>query len=101
MFIVHVFIHVKEAQVEAFKEATVENAQKSLKESGVVRFDVCQEQKDSTHFVLVEIYKTEDDSKKHKDTDHYKKWRDTVEDLMAEPRYSTKYLNVFPEDQNY
>ena len=101
MFIVHVFIHVKEDKVEAFKIATLENAQNSLKEAGIARFDVVQQQDDPTRFVLVEVYRTTDDPAKHKETDHYKKWRDTVTDMMAEPRSSIKFYNVFPNEKGW
>jgi quinol monooxygenase YgiN len=95
MFIVHVFVHVKDDQVEAFRSATVENASNSLKEPGVARFDVIQQMDDPTRFVLVEVYRTPDDPGRHKETAHYQKWRDTVADMMAEPRTSIKYNNVF------
>lgn len=98
MFIVHVFVHVKEDQVEAFKKATLENARQSLQESGVARFDVVQQQDDPTRFVLVEVYRTPDDPAKHKETAHYKKWRDSVAGMMAEPRSSIKFSNVFPNE---
>lgn len=96
MFIVQVFVQVKKEQVEAFKEATIENARQSLQEPGIARFDVVQQQGDPTRFVLVEVYRTPDDPVRHKETAHYKKWRDTVADMMAEPRSSIKFSNVFP-----
>jgi len=101
MFIVHVHVHVKPEFVEAFKEATLENARNSVKEPGVARFDVIQQADDPTRFVLVEVYRTPEDPAKHKETAHYKKWRDTVEEMMAEPRRSVKYTNIFPEDEGW
>jgi quinol monooxygenase YgiN len=101
MYIVHVFVHVKDDQVEAFKSATVENAGNSLKETGVARFDIIQQMDDPTRFVLVEIYRTSDDPGRHKETAHYQKWRDTVADMMAEPRTGLKYNNVFPDEKGW
>ena len=101
MFIVHVFVHVKPDRVEDFKQATLENARNSLNEPGVARFDVVQELDDPTRFILVEAYRTSDDPAKHKETDHYKKWRDTVASMMAEPRSSIKLANVFPSDEGW
>ena len=95
MLIVHVHVHVKADCVEAFKEATVENARQSVQESGVARFDVIQQQDDPTRFVLVEAYRTADAPAAHKQTAHYAKWRDTVADWMAEPRSSVKYTSCF------
>ncbi len=101
MFIVHVFVHAKDGQVEAFKSATVENASNSLKEPGVARFDIIQQMDDPTRFVLVEVYRTSDDPGRHKETAHYQKWRDAVADMMAEPRTSIKYNNVFPDEHGW
>lgn len=101
MFIVHVFAHVKPDQVEAFENTTLENARNSVQEPGVARFDVIQQQEDSTRFVLVEVYRTSDDPARHKKTAHYQKWRDSVADMMAEPRSSIKYTNVFPAEQGW
>ena len=101
MFIVHVFVHVKPDCVEAFKNASSENAENSIRETGIARFDVVQENDDPTKFALVEVYRTTDDPAKHKQTAHYNKWRDTVADMMAEPRKSIKYSNVFPDNKGW
>ncbi len=101
MYIVHVHVHVKKDQVEAFRQATLENAHHSIHETGIARFDVLQQKDDPSRFVLVEVYRTADDPTLHKETAHYKKWRDAVEDMMAEPRYSVKYENVFPDEDGW
>ena len=101
MFIVHVFVLVKPDQVEAFKAATIENARSSVREPGLARFDVVQQMDDPTRFVLVEVYRTPDDPARHKETAHYKKWRDTVEAMLAEPRTSLKYSSVFPDEAGW
>ena len=101
MFIVHVFVHVKEDQVEAFKKASLNNAKESVKEPGIACFDVIQQQDDPTRFVLVEVYRTPIDPAKHKETAHYQTWRDAVESMMAEPRSSIKYFNIFPEETGW
>jgi quinol monooxygenase YgiN len=95
MLIVHVHVHVKPDCVEAFKRACVENARESAKEPGIARFDVAQQADDPTRFVLVEVYRTADAPAKHKETAHYAKWRDVVAPMMAEPRSSVKFGEVF------
>lgn len=95
MLIVHVHVHVKPECVEAFKQATVENARNSVKEPGIARFDVVQQQDDPTRFVLVEAYRTTEATAAHKETAHYAKWRDAVAGMMAEPRTSVKFSEVF------
>jgi len=101
MLIVHVFAHVKAGHSEAFEAATVENARNSIKEPGVARFDVAQQQDDPTRFVLVEVYRTPEDAGRHKETAHYAKWRDAVAPMMAEPRSSVKYAGVFPDEKGW
>jgi (4S)-4-hydroxy-5-phosphonooxypentane-2,3-dione isomerase len=101
MLIVHVHVRVHAGSVELFKEATVQNARQSLEESGVARFDVVQQQDDPTRFVLVEAYRFPDAAAAHKETAHYRTWRDTVAPMMAEPRSSTKYTNVFPAPEGW
>ncbi len=97
MLIVHVHVSVKSQFVEDFKKATIENASNSIKEAGVARFDVIQQEDDHTRFVLVEVYKNLEASAAHKETAHYAKWRDTVAEMMAEPRQGIKYTTIFPE----
>ncbi|HAS51919.1 MAG TPA: antibiotic biosynthesis monooxygenase [Gammaproteobacteria bacterium] len=101
MLIVHVFVQVKPDCVDAFKAASLENARYSIQEPGIVRFDVIQQVDDPTRFVLVEIYRTANAPALHKDTAHYATWRDTVADLMAEPRSSVKYANLYPQDTGW
>ncbi len=101
MFIVHVNVHVKPECMEAFRLATRENAHNSINEPGIDRFDVIQQIDDPSRFVLVEVYKTEADTKMHKATNHYQVWRDTVAEMMAEPRHSIKYANIYPGDEGW
>lgn len=101
MHIVHVFVHLKPDSVEAFKAVTLENARQSVQEAGLARFDVIQQQDDPARFVLVEVYRTADDPARHKETTHYKQWRDLVETMMAEPRRSVTYTNLYPPDEGW
>jgi autoinducer 2-degrading protein len=98
MFIVHVHIRVKPNAIEAFKTATLANARASRQEPGVIRFDVLQQTDEPTRFVLVEIYHDPAAQLAHRETAHYPIWRDTVANLMAEPRNGVKYTDVFPVD---
>jgi quinol monooxygenase YgiN len=101
MLVVHVQVHVRPECVEAFKAATVENARQSIQEPGIARFDVAQQADDPTRFVLVEVYRTPHAPAAHKETTHYARWRDTVTPMMAEPRTSVKFANVFPDDTGW
>jgi len=101
MQIVHVHVNVKPEFVEAFKQATIENASNSVKEAGIARFDVIQQADDPTKFILVEVYKTADAPAAHKETTHYARWRDAVAEMLAEPRHGIKYSNIFPADTSW
>jgi len=101
MLVVHVQVQVKPECVEAFKAATLANARESRQEPGVARFDVVQQQDDPTRFVLVEVYRDAAAAATHKETKHYPVWRDAVASMMAEPRHSVKFNNLFPEDEKW
>ena len=96
MLIVHVHVQVKPEFVTAFEEASIENARQSLKETGIARFEVIQQSDDPTRFILVEVYRTSEAPAQHKTTAHYATWRDKVAPMMAEPRASVKYTDLFP-----
>ncbi len=98
MLIVHVFVQVKADKINDFIAATSENARNSVCEPGIARFDIIQQQDDPTRFVLVEVYRDSQAPARHKETPHYKRWRDTVADMMAAPRTAVKYENIFPGD---
>ncbi len=97
MLVVQVHVHVKAEAIDAFLAATLENARQSVREPGVVRFDVLQEEDDRTRFQLVEIYRTAEDPARHKATAHYAAWRDAVEPMMAGPRRGVKLRAHFPD----
>lgn len=101
MYIAHVQVHVKSEYIEAFKAAALDNASNSVQEPGVARFDVIQQKDDPSRFVLVEVYRTPEDQAKHKETDHYARWRDTVAAMMAEPRSAIIYVNLFPDEAGW
>lgn len=101
MLIVHVFVKVKPEAIEAFREASLDNARNSVLEPGIARFDVIQQAGDPSRFVLLEVYRNAEAPAAHKETAHYARWRDAVADMMAEPRYSIKYGNVFPPDSGW
>ncbi len=93
--IVHVW--VKPENKEAFILATRKNHAGSVKEKGNLRFDILEDTSDPFKFVLYEAYESEEAAAAHKDTVHYKIWRDTVADFMARPREGVKHFILFPE----
>jgi (4S)-4-hydroxy-5-phosphonooxypentane-2,3-dione isomerase len=96
MLIVHVHVRVRPKRAADFLAATLVNARASLGEPGVLRFDVIRDNDDPDHVVLVEVYRDADAAAAHKQEAHYATWRDTVAEIMAEPRASTKFSAIFP-----
>jgi autoinducer 2-degrading protein len=101
MLIILVEVHVIESGIGAFEKATIENARASLREPGIARFDVIQQKDYPARFVLVEVYRDEAAPAAHKETDHYKTWRDAVAPLMASPRTSRKFDSLAPPDAGW
>ena len=101
MLVIHIHVQVKPECLDAFKQATLANARASLQEPGVARFDVVRQQDDPARFVFVEVYRDAAAAAAHKETAHYPVWRDAVAPMMAAPRQSVKYDNVFPEDAEW
>ena|SRR5687767_13201625 len=101
MLVVLVNIKVKPGDVDAFKAATEVNAEASRKEPGIARFDFLQQSDDLTRFVLIEAYRNSEAPAAHKETAHYKQWREMVERMMAEPRQSVRFANISPSDSAY
>jgi quinol monooxygenase YgiN len=101
MLVVHVHVHVKPESVEAFKQVSIANARESIKEPGIARFEVMQQQDDPTRFVLIEAYRTAEAPAAHKTTKHYALWRDAVAPMMAEPRTSVKFASVVPAETDW
>lgn len=92
------FVHVwvKPHHIEDFKEASLENHRESVKEPGNLRFDILQDVNNPSKFILYEAYAFEEAAKAHKETPHYKKWRDAVADWMARPREGVKHIILAP-----
>jgi autoinducer 2-degrading protein len=98
MLIVHVHVRIRPGRAADFLAATLVNARASLGEPGVLRFDVIQDNDDPGHVVLVEVYRDDGAAAAHKLEPHYATWRDTVAEMMAEPRSSAKFSAIFPAD---
>jgi (4S)-4-hydroxy-5-phosphonooxypentane-2,3-dione isomerase len=94
-----VYIHVKAEKIDSFILETIENHCQSVKEPGNLRFDFIQQVDDPTRFMLYEAYESEEAAAAHKNTHHYLKWRQNVNDLLAEPRTGVKYKIIEPNDR--
>ena len=101
MQILIVHAQIKPEFIDAFKAATLINAQNSLKEPGVARFELLQQQDDPARFVLYEVYRNADAPAKHKESAHYNSWLATVNEMFVAPRTRAFYTNIAPDDAHY
>jgi autoinducer 2-degrading protein len=91
-----VHVTVKPDHIDDFIEASRLNHEASVMESGNRRFDILQSADDPTRFVLYEAYDNAADAASHKETAHYKLWRETVADWMGQPREGVPFNCLFP-----
>ena len=96
MHVTLVHVHVKPDRVDDFIAAIRANHEGSVQEPGNRRFDVLQDPADRTRFVIYEAYASASDAAAHKETAHYKAWREAVESMMAEPRKGVPYTGLYP-----
>jgi autoinducer 2-degrading protein len=96
MHVTLVHVRVKPEAVDAFIAATRTNHEASIREAGNRRFDVLQDPADPCRFLLYEAYADAADAAAHKGTPHYLAWRDSVADMMAEPRRGEPWLGLLP-----
>lgn len=83
---------VKQNCIDKFIETFDCNAKCSRKEDGVVRFEAMQSAQAKNEFLIIEVYKTADDQLKHRETSHYKIFKENVSELLKEP-YSPAIYN--------
>lgn len=96
MVVTCVYVFVKPEHIEDFIKASKLNHENSVKEPENMRFDILQDQKDPTKFILYEAYQSEAGAIAHKQTEHYLTWRETVAPWMAEPRQGIPYNVIAP-----
>jgi (4S)-4-hydroxy-5-phosphonooxypentane-2,3-dione isomerase len=96
MIVTCVYVHVKTEAAEKFIEATTANHLESIREPGNMRFDFSRQTDDPDRFLIYEVYASEEANTAHKNTPHYLKWRDTVQEMMAEPRKGIRYHLLRP-----
>lgn len=91
-------VYVKEEYIEEFKTATIKNRNGSIREPGILRFDVLQDTRNPGVFLLIEVYASEEATEAHKETPHYREWKEKVEPMMAKPREGKAFIPIAPTD---
>ena len=100
MYIVCVTVRVKPGHEEDFARAIHMNHLGTIQEEGALRFDVLRAEDDPAHFVLYEVYRDKEAFEAHQTTEHYKIWRDTVGDWMAQRRQGVRCINLYPGNED-
>lgn len=100
MIVTTIAVYVKPENIEDFIEASTENHESSIKEPGNMRFDVLQSMTDPTRFLLYEAYQSEEEAAAHKKTEHYLKWKRTVDSWMAKAREGILHRVICPKDRS-
>ena len=97
MIVTTVHVKVKDEFIQDFIEASIKNHQESIKEPGNMRFDILQVADDPALFTFYEAYESKEAVTAHKETTHYKAWRQTVDEMMAQPRKGVPHSVIAPE----
>ncbi|MBC8136556.1 MAG: antibiotic biosynthesis monooxygenase [Fibrella sp.] len=105
MYVVVVTVKVKPGtdSVARFEEAITANHLGTRQEPGNIRFDVLKlatptdDPNAPVEYLLYEVYHTESDFVAHQQTAHYMRFRESVEEIMAEPRRGVRYLSLLPD----
>ena len=89
---------IKPEFVEAYKAAILENAQEAVKEPGIFRFDVFQDNEDPSHFSLLEIYQDQAAREFHLNTPHFLKFKDAYlgQEMGVKPGQGHQFNQLFP-----
>ena len=100
MIVTTVIVYVKPENVNDFIEASSKNHEASIKEPGNMRFDILQCATEPARFLLYEAYESEEAAAAHKKTEHYLKWRRTVDSWMAKAREGILHRVICPKDRS-
>ena len=91
--------YIKSEFIEAYKAAIIENAREAVKEPGIIRFEVFQDQEDPTRFSLLEIYHDQAARDFHLQTPHFLKFKNAYfgQEMGAKKGSGDTFEMLFPE----
>jgi len=96
MVIVEVYLTIKKDHIQEFIEFTNDNVSNSVQEPGVIRFEFFKDLDAENKFVLFEMFKSVEDQNKHRETAHYKRWKENTAEMLEVPytRNSFEYVEM-------
>lgn len=78
-------IRVAPAQLDAYTRALKEQMETAIRtEPGVLFYHAVADQKDPTRITILEVYANIDAYRSHIETVHFKKYKETVKDMVKE-----------------
>lgn len=89
-----VMLEAKPECVDEMIEICRYNHENSVKEEGNVRFDVLQNADEPCKFTLYEVFRDKEAIEFHKTTEHYQKWAEAMEHILAAPRYKISNTDI-------
>lgn len=92
-------IEVNPPDVEAFKKISKQHLGKGIQESGVVCFELVQEDTLPNHFMLIEAYDDVDSRERHYHTTNHRDWCERITRYLAAPTSSKNFHAVFPAEK--
>src|SRR4051812_22100009 len=100
MFSLMVQVQVDPERREEFLAAITANAEASVRdEPGCLRFDVCSVEGDDNRFVFYELYADADAFAAHRETPHFRTWRDAAARTVVEQVNTPGTVRVSHSDE--
>jgi (4S)-4-hydroxy-5-phosphonooxypentane-2,3-dione isomerase len=92
--------YIKPELVDAYKAAIVEDAKETIKEPGVLAFEVFQDKKDPTHFSLIEMYRDAEARELHLQQPYFLKFKDAFinQEMSAQKGKGDEFDLLFPAE---
>ncbi|EMJ97949.1 putative quinol monooxygenase [Leptospira sp. WS58.C1] len=88
-------------RIQEFLEISSELSRESLKENGVLRFDLLQNDGDEGRFLIIEAYESESKRKSHLETPHFVNWRRTVPEMFSQGTTTVYYKPLSPKPEDW
>jgi quinol monooxygenase YgiN len=87
------YLTTKPGKEAEFREQMTAQAKRCLaNESGCLQFDVVQDPKDATRFVMLEVYKDDAAIKAHQESQHFINYRPVVAELIADRKVEILHM---------
>lgn len=92
--------YIKPEFIEAYRAAILEDARESVKEEGILRFEVFRDEKDPAHFSLLEVYRDAEARELHLQQPYFLKFKETVmgQEMFARKGSGDEFKLLFPDD---